>query len=61
MPIAAAVALEINGPMPGALISRSQPAYRWAPASISFDKPSMRSSNRRQSPGQVFEDVHQAW
>src|SRR5260221_59700 len=48
-PIAATIALEIIGPMPGTLINRSQPASWRAMASISFDKPSTRSSSRRQS------------
>src|ERR1019366_8775494 len=42
-PIAATIALEMIGPMPGTLISRSQPASRRAIASISPDKPSIRS------------------
>src|ERR1035437_919284 len=50
VPIAATIALEMIGPMPGTLISRSQPASRRAMASISPDKPSIRSSSRRQSP-----------
>ena len=36
--------------MPGTLISRSQPASWRATAPISLDRPSMRSSSRRQSP-----------
>src|SRR6266700_7634856 len=50
LPMAATIALEMLGPIPGTLISRSQPASRRAMASISPDKPSMRSSSRRQSP-----------
>ena len=49
-PIAATIALEMMGPIPGTLISRPQPASWRAMASISFDKPSTRSSSRRQSP-----------
>ena len=49
VPIAATMALEMIGPMPGTLISRSHPASRLASSSISPDKPSMRSSSRRQS------------
>src|SRR6266516_2704232 len=61
-PIAATIALEMIGPIPGTLISRSQPASRRAMASISPDKSSMRSSSRRQSPAsQVLDDVHHAW
>src|SRR6202023_1003898 len=60
-PIAATIALEMIGPIPGTLISRSQPASWRAMASISFDKPSMRSSNRRQSASQVLDDAHHAW
>src|SRR6266700_1198459 len=47
-PMAATIALEMIGPIPGTLISRSQPASRWAMASITPDKASMRSSSRRQ-------------
>src|SRR5262249_43609484 len=50
LPMAATIALEMIGPIPGTLISRWQPASRRAIASISLDKPSMRSSRRRQSP-----------
>jgi hypothetical protein len=50
VPIAATIALEMIGPMPGTLISRSQPVSWRAMASISPDKPSIRSSSRRQSP-----------
>jgi hypothetical protein len=49
-PIAATVALEMIGPIPGTLINRSQPASRRARTSISLDKLSIRSSSRRQSP-----------
>src|SRR5262249_52508334 len=38
------------GPIPGTLIKRSQPASWRAKTSISLDRPSMRSSSRRQSP-----------
>src|SRR4029077_19179656 len=44
VPIAATMALEMIGPMPGTLIRRSHPASRLASSSISLDKPSMRSS-----------------
>src|SRR5262249_42645966 len=37
-------------PIPGTLVSRSQPASRRARVSISHDNPSMRSSSRDQSP-----------
>jgi hypothetical protein len=50
LPIAATVALEMIGPMPGTVISRLQAASSWANAVISADKPSIRSSSRRQSP-----------
>src|SRR6516225_3732283 len=49
-PIAATIALEMIGPIPGTLIKRSQPTSRRARTSISLDRPSMRSSSRRQSP-----------
>src|SRR5258706_1371681 len=49
-PIAATIALEMIGPTPGTLISRSQPASCRAMASISSDSRSTRSSSRRQSP-----------
>src|ERR1035441_6694487 len=39
-PIAATIALEMIGPIPGTLINRSQPASWRAIASISFDIPS---------------------
>src|SRR5262249_48635838 len=39
-PIAATIALEVSGPIPGTLISRSQPASWRARASISPDRPS---------------------
>ena len=41
-PIAATIALEIIGPMPGTRINRSQPESWRAKASISLDRPSMR-------------------
>jgi hypothetical protein len=47
--MAATIALEMIGPMPGTLINRSQPASWRAMVSISFDKPSTRASSRRQS------------
>ena len=50
VPIAATIALEMIGPIPGTLISRSQPASWRAIVSISPDKPSIRSLSRRQSP-----------
>src|SRR5256714_3972355 len=50
VPIAATIALEMSGPMPGMLISRAQPWSCRASASISLERPSMRSSSRRQSP-----------
>jgi hypothetical protein len=43
IPIAAAMALEMIGPMPGMLMSRSHPASRFASSSISLDSPSIRS------------------
>jgi len=43
------MALEMIGPMPGMLVSRSHPASCFASASISLDSPSIRSSNRRKS------------
>src|SRR3954447_15411255 len=49
VPIAATMALEMIGPMPGTLIRRSHPASRLASSSISLDKPSMCSSSRCQS------------
>src|ERR1700704_6618459 len=49
VPIAATMALEMIGPMPGTLIRRSHPASRLASSSISLDKTSMRSSSRCQS------------
>jgi len=50
VPIAATIALEMIGPIPGTLIKRSQPASRRARTSISLDKLPIRSSSRRQSP-----------
>src|SRR5215472_13650613 len=50
VPIAATIALEMIGPMPGTVMSRSQLLSCRASASISLDRPSMRSSSRRQSP-----------
>src|SRR5215469_9766934 len=49
-PIAATIALEMIGPTPGTLISRSQCVSSRASASISLERPSMRTSSRRQSP-----------
>jgi hypothetical protein len=49
VPIAATMALEMIGPLPGMLISRSHPASRFASSSISLDSPSIRSSSRRKS------------
>jgi hypothetical protein len=49
-PTAATIALEMIGPIPGTLINRSQPASWRASTSISPDRPSIRSSSRRQSP-----------
>src|SRR6516164_5508248 len=49
VPIAATIALEMIGPMPGTLTNRSQPASCRARAVISPDKQSIRSSSRRQS------------
>src|SRR5262249_57558989 len=45
----AVVVLEVIGPIPGTLISRSHPASCWARAAISLDNRSIRSSSRRQS------------
>ena len=59
-PIAATVALEMIGPMPGTLISRSQPASWRAIASISFESLSTRSSSRRPIASQVFDNPHHA-
>src|SRR5712664_1206102 len=49
-PIAAIIELEMIGPMPRTLISCLQLESGRAMASISLDKPSMRSSSRCQSP-----------
>ena len=49
VPIAATIALEMIGPMPGTLVSRSHPASCRAKTAISLDKSSIRSSRRRQS------------
>src|SRR5215467_10956491 len=49
VPIAATIALEMIGPMPGTLTNRSQPASCRARAVISPDKQSIRSSSLRQS------------
>src|SRR5262245_15431625 len=49
VPIAATMALEMSGPMPGMLISRSHPESCLASSVISPDNSSMRSSSRRQS------------
>src|SRR5262249_11572567 len=50
LPIAATIALEMIGPIPGTPIKRSQPTSRRARTSISLDRSSIRSSSRRQSP-----------
>jgi hypothetical protein len=54
LPIAAIIALEMIGPIPGTPIKRSQSTFRRARTSISFDKLSMRPSSRRQSPRHPF-------
>src|ERR1700749_1958524 len=50
VPIAATMALEMIGPMPGTLISRTHAGSRRASSSISLDSSSMRRSSQRQSP-----------
>src|ERR1700738_1749865 len=50
LPIAATIALEMTGPMPGTLISRLHAASCSASVTISLDTPLMRSSSRCQSP-----------
>src|SRR5580692_2318477 len=49
LPIASTVALEMIGPMPGTVISRSHAGSPQASAPISLDRTSMRSSSRCQS------------
>src|ERR1700730_6529069 len=49
LPIAATVALEMIGPMPGTVISRSHAGSPQASAPISLDRTLMRSSSRCQS------------
>ena len=46
VPIAATMALEMIGSMPGMLIKLSHPASHLANSSISLDQTSMRSSSR---------------
>src|SRR5215472_13129419 len=58
VPIAATIALEMIGPMPGTLTNRSQPASRRARAVISPDKQSIRSSSRRL--GQPLNEAYRA-
>ena len=58
--IAAAIALEMIGPMPGTVISRSQPLFWRASVMISSDRASIRSSSRRQSPAKSSMTSHQA-
>ena len=60
VPIAATIALEMIGPMPGTLTSRLQPASWCARAVISPDKCSMRSSSRRQSSARCGATGHLA-
>ena len=52
-PIAATIALEMIGPMPGTVINRWQAGSCWTSVSMSADRPSMRSSSRRQSPARA--------
>ena len=49
VPMAATIAVEISGPMPGTLISRRQLASFWPISSISPVTVAMRSSSRHQS------------
>ena len=46
-PIAATIALEMIGPIPGTLVKRSQPTSRRARSSISLDRPSMTHKSHR--------------
>src|SRR5215472_9936835 len=50
VPIAATMALEMIGPMPGTVIRRAHAGSFSTKRVMSADKPSMRSSSRRQSP-----------
>src|SRR5215468_7963977 len=50
LPIAATMALEMIGPMPGTVIRRSHAGSFSTKLVMSADKPSTRSSSRRQSP-----------
>ena len=49
VPSAATMALEMIGPMPGMLVSRSHPASRFSSSSISPDNPSIRASSSSKS------------
>jgi hypothetical protein len=49
LPIAATIALEMIGPMPGTVINRLHPGSWVAAIWISPDRPWMRPSSRRQS------------
>src|ERR1700676_1832968 len=60
-PIAATIALEMIGPIPGTLISRSQPASWRAIASISFDGRSMGARRAGAISGQIFNNAHHEW
>src|SRR5262245_43142012 len=61
-PIAATIALETIGPMPGTPINRSQPTSRRARTSISLDRPSMRPCDVLSSRMvRVLEDLACDW
>jgi hypothetical protein len=59
LPMLATVALEMIGPMPGTVISRTAPSSACASSVISVDTASMRSSSRRQSVA-VLNEMHHA-
>src|SRR5271156_4671537 len=61
VPIAATMALEMIGPIPGTLISRSQPASWRATASISRDKPLDTLVEPAPVAGQTLDNPHHSW
>jgi hypothetical protein len=58
--MAATIALEMIGPMPGTLINRSQPASWRAMVSISFDKPLDPLIEPAPVAGQIFDNADHA-
>src|SRR5262245_42787818 len=60
VPIAATIALEMIGPIPGTLIKRSQPASRRARTSISLDKLPIPLIEPAPVAGQVLDHPYHA-